>query len=192
MSRIYYDRKFFHYPLKPVDAFAKLGPFRTARILTSYVLARLRPIQPERSFEDWTVNRFGRLLFEMFFKTYTEKVWGMSTKEISADWAAQRIKGLNLTKTVLNALFGKRAKGKGEVIKTLIDSFQYPRLGPGQMWEAAREKVRLGGNAVHHDAGSPGSSTTDRPSPRSSRGTRRASSPATSASTSSRPCRSAS
>ena len=87
----------------------------------------------------------------MFFKTYTEKVWGMSTREITAEWAAQRIKGLDLTKTVLNALFGGRAKGKGEVIKTLIDSFQYPRLGPGQMWEAAREKVRLGGNAVHHD-----------------------------------------
>ena len=152
MSRIYYNRRFFHYPLKPLDAFAKLGPIQSARILLSYIAARLRPIEPERSFEDWTVNRFGRLLFEMFFKTYTEKVWGMSTKEISADWAAQRIKGLNLTKTVLNALFGKKVKGKGEVIKTLIDSFQYPRLGPGQMWEAAREKVRAGGNAVHHDA----------------------------------------
>ncbi len=156
MSRIYYDRRFFHYPLKPLDALTKLGPVRSARILLSYVLARLRPIKPERSFEDWTVNRFGRALFEMFFKTYTEKVWGMSTKEISADWAAQRIKGLNLTKTVLNALFGGRkgrakGKGNGEVIKTLIDSFQYPRLGPGQMWEAAREKVRSGGNAVHHD-----------------------------------------
>ncbi len=151
MSRIYYNRRFFHYPLKPLDAFAKLGPFRSARILASYVMARLRPIKPEKSFEDWTVNRFGRTLFEMFFKTYTEKVWGMSTQEISADWAAQRIKGLNLTKTVLNALFGKKAKGKGEVIKTLIDSFQYPRLGPGQMWEAARDKVRAGGNAVHHD-----------------------------------------
>ncbi len=152
MSRIYYDRKFFHYPLKPVNAFAKLGPIRAARILLSYVMARLRPIRPERSFEDWTVNRFGRLLFEMFFKTYTEKVWGMSTKEISADWAAQRIKGLNLTKTVLNALIGGKGKRNGEVIKTLIDSFQYPRLGPGQMWEAAREKVRAGGNVVQHDA----------------------------------------
>ena len=152
MSRIYYNRRFFHYPLKPVDAFAKLGPFLSARILASYIHARLRPIQPERSFEDWTVNRFGRQLFEMFFKTYTEKVWGMSTSEISADWAAQRIKGLDLTKTVLNALFGKRSKGKGEVIKTLIDSFQYPRLGPGQMWEAARDKIRQGGNDVHHDA----------------------------------------
>ena len=154
LSRIYYDRRFFHYPLKPVDAFTKLGPIRSARIFLSYLMARARPIAPERSFEDWTVNRFGRLLFEMFFKTYTEKVWGMSTSEISADWASQRIKGLDLTKTVLNALFGNRkskGKGKGEVIKTLIDSFQYPRLGPGQMWEAARDKVRAGGNAVHHD-----------------------------------------
>src|SRR4051794_39022585 len=151
MSRIYYNRKFLHYPLKPIDAFTKLGPFRTAAILVSYVRARLRPIRPERSYEDWIINRFGRLLFEMFFKTYTEKVWGMSTREITPEWAAQRIKGLDLTRTVLNALFGKRAKGKGEVIKTLIDSFQYPRLGPGQMWEAARAKVRDGGNAVHHD-----------------------------------------
>ena len=155
MSRIYYNRRFFHYPLKPLDAFRKLGPIRSARILLSYIQSRLQPIAPERSFEDWTVNRFGRVLFDMFFKTYTEKVWGMSTSEISADWAAQRIKGLDLTKTVLNALFGGwskgKAKGGGEVIKTLIDSFQYPRLGPGQMWEAARDKVRLGGNAVHHD-----------------------------------------
>ncbi len=156
MSRIYYDRRFFHYPLKPLDAFGKLGPIRSARILISYIRSRLEPIRPERSFEDWTVNRFGRVLFDMFFKTYTEKVWGMSTADISADWAAQRIKGLDLTKTVINALFagwGKKVKGqpKGEVIKTLIDSFQYPRLGPGQMWEAARDKVRAGGNAVHHD-----------------------------------------
>jgi len=155
MSRIYYNRRFFHYPLKPVDAFRKLGPIRSVRILLSYIQSRLKPIAPEKSFEDWTVNRFGRVLFDMFFKTYTEKVWGMSTREISADWAAQRIKGLDLTKTVLNALFGGWGRGKtkdgGEVIKTLIDSFQYPRLGPGQMWEAARDKVRAGGNAVHHD-----------------------------------------
>jgi protoporphyrinogen oxidase len=151
MSRIYYNRKFFHYPLKPLDAFRKLGPIRSVLILVSYIRARFRPIQPELSFEDWTVNRFGRLLFDMFFKTYTEKVWGMSTSEISADWAAQRIKGLSLTRAVWDALFGKRGSGKGEVIKTLIDSFQYPKLGPGQMWEAARDKVRSGGNAVHHD-----------------------------------------
>ena len=157
LSRIYYNRRFFHYPLKPVDAFVKLGPIQAARILASYAASRVQPITPERSFEDWTVNRFGRVLFDMFFKTYTEKVWGMSAKEISADWAAQRIKGLDLSRTVWNAFFGrfgKKAKGKGgqgEVIKTLIDSFQYPRLGPGQMWETARDKVRAGGNVVHHD-----------------------------------------
>ena len=150
MSRIYYDRKFFHYPLKPADALLKLGPIRAVRILASYVKARLRPIRPERSFEDWTVNRFGRLLFEIFFKTYTEKVWGLPTNAISADWAAQRIKGLNLIGAVWDALFGQRGK-KGEAIKTLIDSFQYPRLGPGQMWEAARDQVRRRGGAVHLD-----------------------------------------
>jgi protoporphyrinogen oxidase len=153
MSRIYYDGKFFHYPLRPADALFKLGLWRSTRVLASYLKARLRPIQPERSFEDWVVNRFGRLLFEIFFKTYTEKLWGMPTHTISADWAAQRIQGLSLVKAVTNALFGGRRKGKakGEVIKTLIDSFQYPRLGPGQMWEAARDRIRERGGDVHLD-----------------------------------------
>jgi protoporphyrinogen oxidase len=118
--------------------------------LASYLKARLKPIEPERSFEDWVVNRFGRRLFKIFFKTYTEKVWGMPTNEISADWAAQRIKGLSLIGAVTNALFGNR-RSKGEVIKTLIESFQYPRLGPGQMWECARDKIRERGGAVHLD-----------------------------------------
>ena len=153
MSHIFYNRKFFHYPLKPADALLKLGPFRATTILLSYIKARLMPIKPERSFEDWVVNRFGRQLFEIFFKTYTEKVWGMSTKEISADWAAQRIKGLSLVNAVLNGLFGGRGKNKnGEVIKTLIETFKYPRLGPGQMWEVARDKGRAGGSAVNMDA----------------------------------------
>ncbi|MBV8486711.1 MAG: NAD(P)/FAD-dependent oxidoreductase, partial [Planctomycetaceae bacterium] len=151
LSRIYYDRKFFHYPLKPVDALWKLGPWRAARIVLSYMMARLRPIRPERTFEDWVVNRFGRVLFEIFFKSYTEKLWGMPTSEISADWAAQRIKGLNLTEAVINALLGGLKSRKGEVIKTLIDEFQYPRLGPGQMWEAARDRIRTYGGAVHLD-----------------------------------------
>jgi protoporphyrinogen oxidase len=151
MSRIYYDRKFFHYPLKPFDALFKLGLVRSALCIASYLRARLRPIQPERSYEDWIVNRFGRLLFQIFFKTYTEKVWGMPTNTISPDWAAQRIKGLSLFGAVWNAFFGGRRAGKGEVIKTLIDTFQYPRLGPGQMWETARDKVRLQGGAVHLD-----------------------------------------
>jgi protoporphyrinogen oxidase len=159
MSRIYYDGKFFDYPLRPVNALTGLGPYRSARVMASYLKARLRPITPERSFEDWVVNRFGRMLFQIFFKTYTEKVWGMPTNEISADWAAQRIKGLSLTKAVMAAFFGGRGKSRangrggknGEVIKTLIDSFEYPRLGPGQMWEMTRDRVVENGGAVLHD-----------------------------------------
>jgi protoporphyrinogen oxidase len=151
MSRIYYDRKFFHYPLKPANALLNLGLWRSTLCVASYLKARLRPIRPERSFEDWVVNRFGRMLFDIFFKTYTEKVWGIPTSAISADWAAQRIRGLSLIGAVWSALFGKKTTSKGEVIKTLIDSFEYPRLGPGQMWEAARDKVRQGGGAIHHD-----------------------------------------
>ena len=153
MSRIYYDRKFFHYPLRPMNALVNLGIVKAARSVLSYAKARAMPIRPERSVEDWVVNRFGRMLFEIFFKTYTEKVWGMPTNTISADWAAQRIKGLSLTKAVLNALFSGigKYKSNGEVIKTLIDSFQYPRLGPGQMWEMTRDLVRQNGSTVDHD-----------------------------------------
>lgn len=151
LSRIYYDRKFFHYPLKPIDALTKLGVVRSTGILASYLKARLRPITPERSFEDWVVNRFGRLLFEIFFKTYTEKVWGMPTSEISADWAAQRIQGLSLLRAALNALRPRLGRSGGAVVKTLIDEFHYPRLGPGQMWEAARDKIAARGGAVHLD-----------------------------------------
>ncbi len=149
LSRIYYDRRFFYYPLRPLDAFRKLGPIRTFRILASYFKARLKPITPERSFEDWVVNRFGRLLFEIFFKTYTEKVWGMPTSEISSDWAAQRIKGLSLLRAALNALRGNRKSADGAVVKTLIEEFRYPRLGPGQMWEVTRERVEANGGEVH-------------------------------------------
>jgi protoporphyrinogen oxidase len=148
LSRIYYDRKFFHYPLKPVDALWKLGFLRSCRILASYLKARLSPIQPERSFEDWVVNRFGRELFEIFFKSYTEKLWGMPTHTISADWAAQRIKDLSLIRAVTSAFLGPWRSRRGEVIKTLIDQFQYPRLGPGQMWEVARDRIRSQGGAV--------------------------------------------
>jgi protoporphyrinogen oxidase len=151
LSRIYYNRKFFHYPLKPADALLKLGPTRAIRILLSYLKARLAPIQPERTFEDWVVNRFGRELFQTFFKSYTEKLWGIPTNEISADWAAQRIKGLSLTKAVLSALTSSPRSRKGEIIKTLVDEFHYPRLGPGQMWEKARDRIRDQGGAVHLD-----------------------------------------
>ena len=151
LSRIYYDRKFFHYPLKPVDALRKLGFARSCRIVASYLKARLRPIRPERTYEDWVVNRFGRELFQTFFKSYTEKVWGTPTNAISPDWAAQRIKDLDLVRAVTSALFSRFASRRGEVIKTLIDRFEYPRLGPGQMWEVARDRVRAQGGAVHLD-----------------------------------------
>jgi protoporphyrinogen oxidase len=151
LSRIYYDRKFFHYPLKPADALWKLGLLRSCRVGASYLKARLAPIKPEKSFEDWVVNRFGRELFEIFFKSYTEKLWGLPTDSISADWAAQRIKDLDLVRAVASALFGGFASRRGEVIKTLIDEFQYPRLGPGQMWEAARDRIRAQGGAIQLD-----------------------------------------
>ena len=151
LSRIYYNNKFFHYPLKPVDALWKLGFVASCRIVVSYLKARMRPIRPERTYEDWVVNRFGRELFQTFFKSYTEKVWGTPTNEISPDWAAQRIKDLDLVRAVTSALFGRFASRKGEVIKTLIDRFEYPRLGPGQMWEVARDRVREFGGAVNLD-----------------------------------------
>src|SRR5207237_194191 len=123
------------------------GLLEAVRCALSYARARLAPRRSPRSFEDWVVAQFGRRLFEIFFKTYTEKVWGMPCKEISADWAAQRIKGLSLASAVLRALLPRR-KPRGEVIKTLIDSFRYPRKGPGMMWEACAEKVRARGGRV--------------------------------------------
>jgi protoporphyrinogen oxidase len=151
LSRIYYDRKFFDYPLKPVDALRKLGFIRSLWIGATYLKAKLAPIKPERSVEDWVVNRFGRVLFETFFKSYTEKVWGMPTSTISADWAAQRIKDLDLVRAVTSALFGRFRRGQTEIIKTLIDEFHYPRLGPGQMWEVARDRIRAQGGTVQLD-----------------------------------------
>ncbi len=145
MSRIFYRRRFFDYPLKAWNALSNLGLLTSAACVLSYARARLFPLRPERSFEDWVVNRFGRRLFTIFFKTYTEKVWGIPTSELSADWAAQRIKGLSLTKAVLNAFKGRPHEGEA-VVKTLIDTFSYPRLGPGQMWEKAAADIReLGG-----------------------------------------------
>ncbi len=148
-SRIYYRGKFFSYPLKAVEALRKLGVVEATRCVLSYIKARLFPVVNPRSFEDWVTNRFGQRLFNIFFKTYTEKVWGMSCKEISADWAAQRIKGLSLRTAILNALLPKRApKDRDKVIKTLIDTFRYPRKGPGMMWEACAEKVRALGGTI--------------------------------------------
>ena len=146
MSRIFYRRKFFDYPLKPWNALSNLGLITSIACVASYGWARLFPRKPETSFEDWVSNRFGRRLFDIFFRTYTEKVWGIPTGELSADWAAQRIKGLSLSKAVLNAFKGKSENGA--VIKTLIDTFSYPRLGPGQMWEKTAADIASLGGAI--------------------------------------------
>jgi protoporphyrinogen oxidase len=148
-SRIYYRNKFFSYPLKAGEALRKLGIFESMRCVLSYFKSRLFPTKNPRNFEDWVSNQFGKRLFNIFFKTYTEKVWGMSCKEISADWAAQRIKGLSLKTAILNAILPKKKpKDKGQVIKTLIDSFRYPRRGPGMMWEACADKIRAQGGEI--------------------------------------------
>jgi protoporphyrinogen oxidase len=148
-SRIYYRGRYFSYPLKAAEALKKLGVIESARCVLSYMKARAWPHANPRSFEDWVTNQFGARLFNIFFKTYTEKVWGMSCKEISADWAAQRIKGLSLKTAILNALFPKKPKAGGEVIKTLIDTFRYPRKGPGMMWEACARRVEELGGTLH-------------------------------------------
>ena len=149
MSRIFYNGVYFDYPLKAANALFGLGVWTSFLCGLSYVKSRIFPITPEKSFQDWVSNRFGKKLFQIFFKTYTEKVWGMPCSEISADWAAQRIKGLSLLSAVMNALFPKKAGSGGEVIKTLIDTFEYPKLGPGMMWEKTRDDIRrLGGEIL--------------------------------------------
>ena len=147
LSRIYYDETFFDYPLKPLNALRGLGPVEAVRVGLSYLWAQMAPHPVETNFEEWVANRFGRRLYEVFFKTYTEKVWGMPCTEISADWAAQRIKNLDLFKAVKNALIG--SVGDREVITTLIDRFHYPRLGPGMMWERLAERLVASGTPVH-------------------------------------------
>ena len=148
-SRIFYGGKFFAYPLKAFEALTKLGVFKSILCVLSWLKARLFPVRDPNNFEDWVSNQFGKRLFNTFFKSYTEKVWGMSCKEISADWAAQRIKGLSLGSAIKNALFPQRQpKDRTKVIKTLINSFRYPRKGPGMMWEACAEKTRAMGGQI--------------------------------------------
>src|SRR5213595_97548 len=146
-SKIYYDGKFFTYPLKPFEAYIKRRNVRSTICVLSWLKARLFPVRHPRNFEEWVSNQFGKRLFNIFFKSYTEKVWGMSCKEISADWAAQRIKGLSLGSAIKNALLPQRQpKDPSKVIKTLINSFRYPRRGPGMMWErCAAKTIEMGG-----------------------------------------------
>ena len=148
-SRIYYRGQFFSYPLKAVEALRKLGVVESALCMASFAQARLFPTRDPKSFEDWVSNQFGKRLFRIFFKTYTEKVWGMSCREISADWAAQRIKGLSLASAIKHALLPQgKPKDRKDVVKTLIDTFRYPRKGPGMMWEICAEKIRQMGGQV--------------------------------------------
>jgi protoporphyrinogen oxidase len=145
LSRIYYRGRFFDYPLRPLNALRGLGPVDTSQVLLSYLWARAFPLREEQSFEQWVRNRFGWKLYSIFFKTYTEKVWGIPCSEIGAEWAAQRIQGLSLSRAVWHALFPRTGKGSP---KTLIDQFEYPRLGPGQMWQRCREIVEERGHQI--------------------------------------------
>lgn len=148
LSRIYYNKKFFYYPLRVSNTLSGLGIWNSFLILLSYLKAQLFPERPEKTFEQWISNRFGKRLYRIFFKTYTEKVWGIPCSEISAEWAAQRIKGLSLLTALRNALLKEQDSHKGSIIKTLIDTFNYPKLGPGMMWETVTNIVQQKGSEL--------------------------------------------
>src|SRR5690242_8840760 len=147
-SRIYWNGKFLEYPLQGMDVIRKLGPVDLTKALFSYLYAAVKPKGREDTFEDWVCNRFGRWLFNQFFKSYTEKVWGVSTSEIRSEWAAQRIKGLSFFAAAKHAFVGN----KGNKIKSLISEFNYPRYGPGQMWEQMTADIRANGGEVRLNA----------------------------------------
>ncbi|MHB8262298.1 MAG: NAD(P)/FAD-dependent oxidoreductase [Acidimicrobiales bacterium] len=149
MSRIFYDGKFFDYPIRAVNALKNLGLLEAALCMGSYAWVRIRPPSGQDTFEGWTASRFGWRLYRKFFKSYTEKVWGMPATDIKADWAAQRIKNLSLGKAVLRAMFKRSG---GETVTSLIEEFQYPMYGPGMMWERCCELVKAGGGTVLLDS----------------------------------------
>jgi protoporphyrinogen oxidase len=144
LSRMYYKNKFFSYPVKPFNALWGLGIWESVLILFSYLKIKLKPYKQENNFEQWVSNRFGKRLYNHFFKSYTEKLWGIPCQEIQAEWAAQRIKGLSLTSAVKNAIFPDR---KG-TIKTLIDRFKYPKLGPGMMYDKMAQNIEKAGSKI--------------------------------------------
>jgi protoporphyrinogen oxidase len=158
-SRIYYNGTLFDYPLKAGNALRGLGVLEAARCVLSYAWVRIHPPKDKSTFEGWVASRFGWRLYRIFFKTYTEKVWGVPATTIQADWAAQRIKNLSLSKAITNAVLPKRNQ---KDIASLIEEFQYPKYGPGMMWEVATEKITQNGvklvleekvRKVHHDGG---------------------------------------
>ena len=148
MSRIYWNNRYLDYPLRGPDVIRKLGPVELARCMGSYLVAAAKPKGDEASLEQWVTNRFGRRLFELFFQSYNEKVWGVPASEIRAEWAAQRIKGLSFFSAAKAAFFGN----KGNKIKSLISEFNYPRFGPGQMWDAMTAAIRTQGGEVRLEA----------------------------------------
>src|SRR5262252_2771724 len=159
LSRIYYDGKYYSYPLSAFEALKNLGLTKSALCMLSFAYAKAFPIKDARTFHQWVRNQFGEKLFSIFFRTYTEKVWGMSCDEISPDWASQRLKGLSLGAAIIDGL--KRSRGLkatpaaslGEQggVKSLIESFRYPRRGPGMMWEAAAAKTKAQGGTILMD-----------------------------------------
>ncbi len=156
-SRIYFMRRFFEYPITlSVDTIRKLGLFKTFKIGLSYLRSVLFPIRNEQNLEQFFINRFGRELYLTFFKSYTEKVWGIACNSISAEWGAQRIKGLSIFKTILHMLKKLKPKKASDIAQkdvetSLIEQFLYPKFGPGQMWEeVARRIEHLGGKILMH------------------------------------------
>jgi protoporphyrinogen oxidase len=147
-SRIYWNDKFLEYPLEGMDVIRKLGPIELTRCMISYLWAAIKPKGKEQTFEEWVSNRFGKRLYNHFFKTYTEKLWGVKADEIRAEWAAQRIKGLSFFSAAKSAFFGN----KGNKIKSLISEFNYPRYGPGQMWEQMTQDIKAHGGEVRLNA----------------------------------------
>jgi len=145
MSRIYYDGKLYDYPLVASNALRNLGLIEATKCVLSYIRARVRPPKDQSNYEGWLVARFGWRLYRTFFKTYTEKVWGIPVSDMPADWAAQRVKGLSLGNAIINALLPKRNQKE---ITSLIEEFEYPRTGPGLMWDTCRDKVLAAGGEI--------------------------------------------
>ena len=147
-SRIYWNDKFLEYPLRGHGRDQEARPGRADPLWLSYLWAAVKPKGREDTFEEWVSNRFGKRLYNHFFKTYTEKLWGVPTNEIRAEWAAQRIKGLSFFSAAKAAFFGN----KGNKIKSLISEFNYPRFGPGQMWEQMAKDIQAHGGEIRLNA----------------------------------------
>ena len=148
-SRIFYEGKYYDYPLKAMNALSNLGPVEAVKCVTSYAAARVRPPKDQTNYEGWLVARFGWRLYRTFFKTYTEKLWGVPVADMPADWAAQRVKGLTLGNAIKNAVLPNRNQ---KDITSLIEEFQYPKFGPGMMWEVCRDKVVAQGSTLINEA----------------------------------------